>query len=98
MPLRASEPSTCLLVGPMDTDRKAMILTHRTLITTRLQDYEYEVPFLEFSIIDASDLSLDDAILADFMSRAWTRFRLRSEGLFILRLRQDGDHKIEFPE
>jgi hypothetical protein len=40
----------------------------------------------------------DDATLADVISRAWTRYRLRSEGWFILRLRQDGDHKIQFPE
>jgi hypothetical protein len=87
-----------LPMGPMDTNRKAMTLTHRTLITTRLQDFEYEVPVLEFSIIDATGVTVDDATLADFISRAWARFRLKSEGYFILRLRQDGDHEIEFPE
>jgi hypothetical protein len=82
----------------MDAERKALFLTDRTLITKLPQDYEYEVPVLEFSIIDATGVTVDDATLADFISRAWTRFRLKSEGYFILRLRQDGDHEIEFPE
>jgi hypothetical protein len=87
-----------LPMGAMDTDRKAMIMTNRTLITTTPQDFEYEVPVLEFSIIDATGMAVDHAILADVISLAWTRFRLKSEGWFILRLRQDGDHTIEFPE
>jgi hypothetical protein len=86
-----------LPAGAMDANRKAMVLTNRTLITTT-QDFEYEVPVLEFSIIDPSGVTVDDAKLADIISRAWTRFRLKSEGWFILRLRQDDDHKIEFPE
>jgi hypothetical protein len=87
-----------LPVGAMDAERKALFLTDRTLITKSPQDYEYEVPVLEFSIIDATGVNVDDATLADFISLAWTRFRLKSEGWFILRLRQDGDHTIEFPE
>jgi hypothetical protein len=82
----------------MDAERKALFLTGRTLITKLPQDFKYEVPVLEFSIIDATGVNVDDATLADFISRAWTRFRLKSEGYFILRLRQDGDHEIEFPE
>src|ERR1700681_2159302 len=31
-----------LPMGAMDTDRKAMIMTNRTLITTTPQDFEYE--------------------------------------------------------
>jgi hypothetical protein len=81
-----------------DADRKALFLTDRTLITMLPQEYEYEVPVLEFSIIDATGVAVDDATLADFISRAWTKFRLKSEGYFILRLRQDGEHEIEFPE
>jgi hypothetical protein len=84
--------------GAMDANRKAMVLTNRTLITTTPQDFEYDVPVLEFSIIDPSGATVDDAELADIISRAWTRFRLRSEGWFILRLRQDGDHEMQFPE
>jgi hypothetical protein len=80
------------------TERKALFLTDRTLITKLPQEYEFEVPVLELSIIDATGVTLDDATLADFISCAWTRFRLKSEGWFILRLRQDGDHAIEFPE
>jgi hypothetical protein len=87
-----------LPAGAMDAERKAMVLTDRTLITTTPQDFEYEVPVLEFSIIDPSGATVDDASLAGIISRAWTRFRLRSEGWFILRLRQDGDHEIQFPE
>jgi hypothetical protein len=32
------------------------------------------------------------------ISRAWTIFRLKTEGWFILRLHPDGEHQIEFPE
>ena len=87
-----------LPAGAMDAERKTMVLTNRTLITTRSQDFEYEVPVLEYSVIDASEVTVDDAALANIISLAWTRFRLRSEGWFILRLRQDGDHEIDFPE
>ena len=48
--------------------------------------------------IDATGVTSDDATLADVISQAWTRLRLKSEGWFILRLRQDGDHEIQFPE
>jgi len=82
----------------MDVERKAMVLTNRTLITTTPQDFEYDVPVLEFPIIDPRGVTVDDAKLADIISRAWTKFRLKSEGWFILRLRQDGDHEIQFPE
>jgi hypothetical protein len=82
----------------MDAERKALFLTDRTFITKSPQDYEYEVPVLEFSIIDATGVTVDDATLADFISRAWTRFGLKSEGWFILRLRQNGEHTIDFPE
>ncbi len=87
-----------LPVGVMDAERKGLFLVQRTLITTRPQEFEYEVPVLEFSLIDATGVPIDEATLANFISRAWTRFRLNSEGWFILRLRQDGDHRIEFPE
>jgi len=87
-----------LPAGMMDAERKAMVLTDRTLITKRPRDFEEDVPVLEFSIIDATGFTLDDASLADNISRAWTKFRLKSEGRFILRLRQNGDHRIEFPE
>jgi len=38
------------------------------------------------------------ARFADMISGAWTKFRLKTEGWFVLRLRQDGQHQIEFPE
>jgi hypothetical protein len=73
-----------LPVGTMDAERKAMFLSHRTLITK--------------TIIDVSALTVDDTTLADIISRAWTRLRLKSEGYFILHLRRDGNHTMEFPE
>jgi hypothetical protein len=56
------------------------------------------VPVLEHSLIDFSAVTVDDAILSGVITFAWMGFRLRSEGWFILRLQQGGDHKIEFPE
>jgi hypothetical protein len=82
----------------MDAESKALVLSQRTLIAKTPQEFEDDVPVLEYSLIDASDVTSDDATLADFISRAWTRFRLKSEGWFVLRLRQDGEHRIEFPE
>ena len=87
-----------LPAGVMEAERKALVLCQRTLITKTPQQFEDEVPVLEYSLIDASDVTSDDASLANIISLAWTRFRLKSEGWFILRLRQDGDHRIEFPE
>jgi hypothetical protein len=87
-----------LPAGTMDAERKAVFLSHRTLITKTPEEFKYDVPILEYSVIDASEVPVDDAIVADIISRAWTRFRLRSEGYFILRLRQDGEHEIHFPE
>jgi hypothetical protein len=36
--------------------------------------------------------------MADMISRAWTKFRLKTEGWLVLLLRQDGKHQLEFPE
>lgn len=82
----------------MDVERKALFLPRRALITNVSRKFKYDVPVLELSLMDATGATVEDAALADFMSRAWTKFRLKSEGWFILRLRQDGDHTIEFPE
>jgi hypothetical protein len=87
-----------LPVGTMDAERKAMFLSHRTLITKTPKEFKYDVPVLEYSIIDVSALTVDDTTLADIISRAWTRLRLKSEGYFILHLRRDGNHTMEFPE
>jgi hypothetical protein len=87
-----------LPVGTIDAERKALVLTERTLVTKTPQAYEDDVPVLEYSVIDASRVTSDDVTLADIISRAWTRYRLRSEGWFILRVRENSDHKIEFPE
>jgi hypothetical protein len=82
----------------IDAERKAVFLSHRTLITKVPEEFKYDVPVLEYSVIDGSEVTVEDATLADIISRAWTRFGLKSEGWFILRLRQDGNHTIEFPE
>ena len=87
-----------LPAGVMDAERKAVFLSHRTLVTQTPEDFKYDVPVLEYSLIDVTSVTVDDESLDDIISRAWTRFRLKSEGWFILRLRQDGGHKIEFPE
>jgi hypothetical protein len=87
-----------LPVGAMDPERKALFLCHRTLITKTPQEFEDDVPVSEYSIIDVSRVTSDDVTLADIISRAWTKYRLRSEGWFILRLRRNGNHTIQFPE
>ena len=87
-----------LPAGTMDAERKAVFLSYRTLITNAPEEFRYDVPVLEYSVIDTSSVNSDYATLANIISLAWTRFRLRSEGWFILRLRQDGHHRIEFPE
>ena len=81
-----------------DDERRAEFLCQRTLITNMPKEFEYDVPVLEFSLIDTSGVSMDDATLANIISLAWTKFRLKSEGWFILRLRHDGGHEIQFPE
>jgi hypothetical protein len=43
-------------------------------------------------------IKADDAALADVIGRAWTKMGLKTEGWFILRLRKNGRHTIEFPE
>jgi hypothetical protein len=88
-----------LPVGVVDAEHKALFLPHRTLVTKTPQEFEDDVPVLEYSIIDATGvMTSDDGLMADVISRAWTKFQLKTEGWFILRLRQDGDHEIQFPE
>jgi hypothetical protein len=67
-----------LSAGAMDAERKAMVLTNRTLITTTPQDFEYEVPVLEFSIIDPSGATVDDASLAGTELRDADRLPFRA--------------------
>jgi hypothetical protein len=57
-----------------------------------------DVPVLEFSIIDITRVKADGAAMADMISRAWTTFRLKTEGWFVLSLRQNRNRQIEFPE
>jgi len=46
--------------------------------------------------IDSTEVPMDDETVAVIISLGWTRFRMRSEGWFILRLRQCGNDRIEF--
>ena len=88
-----------LPAGVLDEQQKKLLLPHRTLITDKPEEFDADdVPVLEFSLIDITLVKADEAAMADMISRAWTTFRLKSEGWFVLRLRQNGKHQIEFPE
>jgi hypothetical protein len=87
--------------GVLDQELKWLWLwlSGRTLVTDKPEELAIDdVPVLEFSLIDITLVKADEAAMADVISRAWTQFRLKSEGWFVLRLRQDGKHQIEFPE
>ena len=83
---------------PLDDDHKVWSLAGRTLVTDQPDELYYDVPVLEFSLIDISKVKADEAELASMISRAWTKFRLKTEGWFVLRMQPDGKHQIEFPE
>jgi hypothetical protein len=84
---------------PLDQEQKDCWLPGRTLVTDQPEELKYDVPVLEFSVIDISGVETNDAAaIADMISRAWTKLRLKTEGWFVLTLRQDGEHQIEFPE
>jgi hypothetical protein len=88
-----------LPAGVLDQELKGLWLSGRTLVTDRPEELAIdEVPVLEFSLIDITRVKADEAAMADMISRAWTKFRLKSEGWFVLRLRENGKHQIEFPE
>ena len=87
-----------LPAGLLDQQQKEWWLPGRTLVTDQPDELYYDVPVLEFSLIDISKVMADEAALADMISRAWTKFRLKTEGWFVLRLQPDGKHQIEFPE
>ena len=83
---------------PLDKQHKECWLAGRTL-TDQPGELECDdVPVLEFSLNDASKVEADDEALAEMISRAWRKLGLKTEGWFILRLRKNGRHTIEFPE
>jgi hypothetical protein len=83
----------------LDEQSMGMWLSARTLITDQPGELKYDVPVLEFSVIDISEVKTNDAAaIADIVSRAWTKYRLKTEGWFLLHLKEDGNHQIEFPE
>lgn len=87
-----------LSAAPLDDEHKVWSLAGRTLVTDQPDELYYDVPVLEFSLIDISKVEADEAALADMISRAWTKFQLKTEGWFVLRMQPDGKHQIEFPE
>jgi hypothetical protein len=88
-----------LPAGVLDQELNGLWLSGRTLVTDKPDELAIDdVPVLEFSLIDASKVKADEGAIADMISGAWTTFRLKSEGWFVLRLRPNGKHQIEFPE
>jgi hypothetical protein len=88
-----------LPAGVLDQELKGLWLSGRTLVTDMPEAFDaHDVPVLEFSLIDITKIEADGAAMADMITRAWTKFRLKTEGWFVMRLRQDGKHQIEFPE
>jgi hypothetical protein len=88
-----------LPAGVLHQELKGLWLSGRTLVTDRPEKFDADdVPVLEFSIIDITLVKADEGAIADMISSVWTKFRLKTEGWFVLRLRPDGKHQIEFPE
>jgi hypothetical protein len=88
-----------LPAGVLDKELKGLWLSGRTLVTDKPEELDPDdVPALEFSLIDASKVKADEGAMAGMISSAWTKFRLKTEGWFVMRLRQNGKHQIEFPE
>jgi hypothetical protein len=88
-----------LPAGVLDQQQKELLLPHRTLVTDGPEELAIDdVPVLEFSLIDITRVKADEGAIADMISGAWTKFRLKSEGWFVLRIQPDGKHQIEFPE
>lgn len=86
--------------APLDQHQKEWWLPGRTLVTDKPNELNVDdVPSLEFSLIDISMVKEKDAAaIADMISLAWTKLRLKTEGWFVLRMHHDGKHEIEFPE
>jgi hypothetical protein len=88
-----------LPAGVHDQQQKELWLPGRTLVTDKPEELAIDdVPVLEFSVIDITKVKADERAMAAMISSAWTKFRLKTEGWFVLRLRQNGKHRIEFPE
>lgn len=88
-----------LPAGVLDQQQKELWLPGRTLVTDKPEEFAIDdVSVLEFSLIDITKVKADEGAMASMISSAWTKFRLRTEGWFVLRLRKNGKHRIEFPE
>jgi len=88
-----------LPAGVLDQELKGLWLSGRTLGTDRPGELAIDdVPVLEFSLIDITKVKADEAAMASMISGASTKFRLKTAGWFVLRLRQNGKNQIEFPE
>jgi hypothetical protein len=88
-----------LPAGVLDQEVKGLWLAGRTLVTDKPEELAIDdVPVLEFSLMDITEVKADEGAIADMISSVWTKFRLKTEGWFVLRLRPDGKHQIEFPQ
>jgi hypothetical protein len=97
--LREKHFHPILLDGVLDQRQKELWLPGRTFVTDKPEELAIDdIPVQECSLIDISEVKVDHAAMAELISRAWTKFRLLTEGWFVLRLRRDGKHHIEFPE
>jgi hypothetical protein len=89
-----------LPADPLDKQHKERWLSARTLVTDKPEELEYDnVPVLEFSLIDITQVKADGAALADMISHGWMMFRLKTEGWFILKVnssRSDSWSKYPF--
>jgi hypothetical protein len=87
-----------LPIDGLDRERRERWLTHRTLVTDQPDQLEVDdLPELEFSVIDISQILERDATLADEIGALWTTLALRNDRVFVLRLLPGGKHEIEFP-
>ena len=84
--------------GMHDEEIKHQLLSGRVLITNNPDDFRYDVPIMEFSMIDTTGVNKDSVFLAEMISRAWIDFELGSKHHFILKLQPDGKHQLTLPD
>jgi hypothetical protein len=88
-----------LPAGLLDQQQKDLLLPGRKLISDKPEELTLDyVPVLGFSLIDITLVKANEGAMADMISSAWTKFRLKTERWFVLRLRQNGKHQVGFPE
>ncbi len=81
--------------GMADDTIKQQILSHRIFVTNNPEDFKYDVPVLEFSVIDTTRAPKDPITLASLISKAFVDYGLKSKGQFILSLHGSGKHRLQ---